>query len=198
MKCTTLKIPRNLLFSILIVIWSLLAACDSSRELLNSERIERRFGNYSIELLESDAQLRISNLYSEQAGQRTCRTYAIVEFAQPVPAAVASLHAKIKTGQSIGSTLDKAGWEIQKRLKYIGELTLTDADSEIARLMRIAVPQSLAVHSYDFAISKDEQTINYASIVEIHHPEYLGAKQLREIYGDSDDKAYPAPALPVL
>lgn len=198
MREFTFNISRNLLFLIALILWSLLTACDSSQELLNSERIERRFGNFGIELLESDAELRISNLYSEQAGQRTCRTYAVVEFVQPVHVAVASVHAKIEAGQSIGSTLASAGWEIQKRLKYIGELPLTDANSAIARLMRVAVPQSLAVHSYDFAITKDEQTIDYASIVEIHHPEYLSAEQVRDIYGDSADMPYPAPALPGL
>lgn len=50
--------------------------------------------------------------------------------------------------------------------------------------MRIALPATLATHVYVFQVRKDGHTYNYATIVEIHHPEYLTATDLEDIYGE--------------
>src|SRR5690606_34722880 len=50
------------------------------RELLNSERIERRFGSYGIDVLQSDGRYRVSNLYSVHDGAKICRTFAVVAY----------------------------------------------------------------------------------------------------------------------
>src|SRR5262245_42966767 len=41
------------------------AAVPAAPELLNSERIEQKFGSYGIAVLRSDERLRVANLYSE-------------------------------------------------------------------------------------------------------------------------------------
>ena len=196
MQGFTFSLINKLLFIIGFSGYILLNACDAGRPLLNSERIEQRFGNYAVEVLRRESELRISNLYSERSGLRTCRTYAIVTFAQPVDLALAALHADIESGRSIGATLRDAGWEVSKRLKYIGKFPVTDADDEIVRLMRIEVPRSLALHNYDVEISKAGRTINYATIVEIHHPDYLTVAELRRIYGDNAAERPPPPLIP--
>ncbi|MBT8077037.1 MAG: hypothetical protein KJO31_00590 [Gammaproteobacteria bacterium] len=168
-----------------------LTGCDEERPLLNSERIQHRFGSYGVEIVRSGPGIRVSNLYSEDASRRTCRTLAITEFVQPVDARVDAVHASILAGGSIGSSLRDAGWEVHKRLTYIGEIPLTDPQSELARLMHVSVPRSLAIHSYDVSVSRSGDHIDYASIVEIHHPEYLDVQQLRAIYGTSADEARP-------
>jgi hypothetical protein len=50
-----------------------------ARELLNSERIAAAFGSYGVEVVAQDDTLRISNLYSTEAGVTTCRTFATVD-----------------------------------------------------------------------------------------------------------------------
>ena len=188
---TIIKTIHNLLYFLIFSSFSLIAACDEERPLLNSERIQQRFGNYGVDVVRSAAGLRVSNLYSEDAGERTCRTYAIVEFMQPVDPRIAPVHARILAGESIGSSLRDAGWAVHKKLTYIGEMPLTDPHSELARLMQVAAPRSLAIHAYDFGVSRNGQELAYASIVEIHHPDYLDVQQLRAIYGDSGEAAPP-------
>ncbi len=197
MQFFTLKTALNFLFSIILLLGSLLTACDDRQPLLNSERIQQRYGNYGVEVLKSGDGLRISNLYSEKSGVRTCRTYAVVEFAAPIHPSVAVVHAEIESGKSIGATLHQAGWTINKRLKYIGEMSVSDADAGLVALMRIEVPQTVALHQYDFEISRDGTTLDYASIMEIHHPDYLSAADLTSIYGVPAD-GLPAPAVPGL
>lgn len=186
---------QKFLFLISLIAALLLASCDRGTPPLNSERIQQRFGNYGVEILQSHPQLRISNLYSETDGRRTCRTYAIVEFAQPIDPAIAELHRKIESGQSIGTTLRDGGWTIEKRLEYIGDIAVTERQAKIAELMRIGIPTSLAMHIYGFVANKDGKSIEYATIVEIHHPDYLDSTELRAIYGEIDA---PAPALPLI
>ena len=57
---------------------------EAERTPLNSERIEARYGSYGIEVLESDTRIRESNLFSEHAGGRVTRTFAIVQYPEIV------------------------------------------------------------------------------------------------------------------
>jgi hypothetical protein len=43
--------------------------------------------------------------------------------------------------------------------------------------------QPLAVHVYDLEISRGETSALYATIAEVHHPDYLDVTALRAIYG---------------
>ena len=148
--------------------------------LLNSERIEQRFGSYGIEVLESGAEYRVSNLYSGTGAQRICRTFAVVRYPPRVDPAFAAEHAAILAGGSIGAVFARAGWRVEKRHLSFGTLAAT---GRVASLMHIAVDTPLAVHVYVLEIVKGQRRFQYAAIVEIHHPDYLRVADLRTIYG---------------
>jgi len=155
-----------------------------AKELLNSERIAANFGTYGIEVLQQDEHVRVSNLYSfPRAGDRTCRTFAVVQYAPTIDPAIKAEHAAIVAGGSLGDVFAAKGWKIQKRHLSYTELPAT---AKLATLMRIAVNTQLAEDVYSLAVSKDGRTIDYATIVEIHHPSYLRVADLVKIYGPAD------------
>lgn len=162
-----------------------LAACASQeiQPALNSERIRQTFGNYGVTVLFNDECWRVSSLYSTEGNVRTARTYAVVEFADPATSALAAQHALIDSGESIGEVFRDAGWSIEKRHLFIGAIEVPAAYTEIAVLMRVALPQNLAIDVYYFTVNKGKRTYNYATITEIHHPDYLSAADLQGIYG---------------
>jgi len=171
---------RNILL-FLIVILSL-SSCASDR-LLNSERIEQRYGNYGIEVLRADAGTRISNLYSEADGIRTMRTLAVVHFAEPMDPRLAAPHAEIAAGASIGATLERWGWRVSKKTLEICRSVPPVAVGYLAA-MRIPGHPPLAVHRYRLLVSAGGRPVDYATISEIHHPDYLSLEDLRAIYVD--------------
>jgi hypothetical protein len=149
-------------------------------ELLNSERIAAKFGSYGIEVLADDAGYRVSNLYSDEQGARQCRTYAVVRYAPVIDAAIATEHAAIVAGGSIGAVFAERGWRVQKTHLHYGELA---ASRRLADLMGIAAMTPLATHVYALDVVRDDRVIEYAALVEIHHPEYLKLADLESIYG---------------
>ena len=156
------------------------SARSSPRQLLNSERIAARFGNYGIEVLASDPRERVSNLYSEANGERTCRTFAVVRYPAAVDPALASEHDEILRGGSIGAVFAAHGWQVVKtNLRYF-EL---DAPERVASLMRVTTGTRLAAHAYELDVAKGGRRFEYALLVEIHHPDYLKREDLSAIYG---------------
>ena len=161
-----------------------LAACASPGTGLNSDRIERAFGNYGVEILRADDTHRVTSLFSSNNAGTTTRTYAVVRYSGKPNSLVASEHARILDGGSIGATFRDAGWEIDKQHVYIGAFEVPKTYTEIASLMRIALPETLATHVYLLNVRKDDRTLQYATITEIHHPAYLDATELEQIYGE--------------
>jgi hypothetical protein len=159
-------------------------ALAQDRELLNSERIAASFGSYGVEVLEQDAQVRVSNLFSGGRADRTCRTFAVVRYAPRIDPAIGAEHARIVAGGSIGAVFAAQGWEVRKTHLRYGERA---APAKLAALMRIDVGTSLAEHVYALDLVKGGRTIEYAALVEIHHPEYLAPADLPAIYGPVDD-----------
>ena len=157
-----------------------LAVCAQERELLNSERIAQTFGNYGIEVLSSDAELRVSRLYSSEGTQEVCRTFAVVAYPSVVDPRFADVHEAIQAGGSIGSTFTAAGWRVDKTNLYFGEIA---SSPRLASLMGGIEPTELAVHVYGLSVVKDGVSLEYASIVEVHHPDYLRREDLEVIYG---------------
>jgi hypothetical protein len=45
---------------------------------------------------------------------------------------------------------------------------------------------NLAVHVYRLSVCRDGVCFAYATLSEVHHPDYLGLAELREIYGGSN------------
>ena len=154
-----------------------------TRELLNSERIAQRFGNYGIAVIESDGRVRVSNLFSEREGRRTCRTFAVVRYPDRVDAAVAAEHDEILRGGSIGAVFAARGWSVGKTHLRFFEV---GASPRVAALMHVSAGTPLAAHAYALDVSKGGRTIEYALLVEIHHPEYLMLADLSAIYGAAD------------
>jgi len=156
------------------------AAPAAGRQLLNSERIQQRFGSYGVEVLEADPHERVSNLYSESGGLRTCRTFAVVVYPATLNPALATEQAEIVRGASIGAVFAAHGWQVVKtNLRYLE----VEAPPRVARLMRVADGTKLAAHAYELDVAKGGRLVEYALLVEIHHPDYLQLDDLRAIYG---------------
>lgn len=153
--------------------------------LLNSERIEQRFGSYGIEVLESAGAVRVSNLFSEHDGQRITRTFAVVTFAEEIPVAAADAHAQIMAGGSIGAVFASRGWTVSRRHLWFGEVPASD---RVLAMMHAAAPAALATHVFELIVSRsDEPAVSYATIAEVHHPEFLSLAELHVIFGAPSD-----------
>lgn len=150
------------------------------RELLNSERIERRFGSYGIEVLEGDGAIRVSNLYSIEQGRRVGRTFAVVFYPESVNPALEDEHAEIQAGGSIGAVFAAGGWTVTKVHRYFGQI---ESSAKVAELMGRRPGEPLALHVYVFKVSLGAESFDYATIAEAHHPEYLTVDDLPRIYG---------------
>lgn len=157
---------------------------ESSRPLLNSERIEGKFGSYEIEVLKNSPNVRVSNLHSLHSGRKICRTFAVVRYAATSSPLYASEHRQIMGGQSMGAVFVSNGWAIDKRHRYFGTLPMT---TSLSRRMGDASAEHVAVHVYVLAIEKAGDSFEYASIAEIHHPSYLDLEDLYDIYGTAVD-----------
>ncbi len=164
------------------VLAAVLSACATEPVLLNSERIERRFGSYGIEVLASEAGLRRSSLYSMHDGVRTCRSYAVVQFADLLDDRYGDEHAEVLAGNSIGAIFRSHGWDLHKQTLHIGTLELPPGTSSISALMHIDGSQQLALHVYQLLLVRDSQVFEYATIMETHHPDYLSTSDLHELY----------------
>lgn len=165
-----------------VVLAAALGASESEPALLNSERIEQRFGNYGIKALASEPGLRRSSLYSVHDDKPTCRTYALVRFAEQHDDRYREEHAKVLAGKSIGAIFRSHGWDVRKQTIYIGGVEVPAAPATITELMRIEGNLTLALHVYQLLLVRNDQVFEYATIVEIHHPEYLSERDLVDLY----------------
>lgn len=174
-----------LLLAVSITFWSgrdAGLAQDSARELLNSERIAQTFGSYGVEVLETSPTVRVTNLFSTAGAVRTCRTFAVVLYPTAVDSAVAAEHAAIVAGGSIGAVFASNGWSVRKtHLRY----STRAASPRLAALMDIAAGTELAEHAYVLDVVRDGRAIEYAALLEVHHPAYLEAPDLAPIYGSA-------------
>jgi hypothetical protein len=171
----------HLLIAVVAALGQALATAQApARELLNSERIAAKFGSYGIEVLAQDVDFRVSNLYSEAYGARQCRTYAVVKYPPIIDDAIATEHQAIMAGGSIGAVFAERGWRVRKTHLYYGEL---DASPRLVELMGIAPMTRLATHVYTLDVMRDDRVVEYATLIEIHHPEYLKVTDLESIYG---------------
>jgi len=159
-----------------------LSACVVEPELLNSERIKQRFGSFGLDVLHSSNGLRRASLYSIEAGRKLCRTYAIVRFDNVPDNVIGEEHARILAGSTIGETFKANGWTIYKETRFVGELQIPAHAGEMLELMAVGENELLAMHVYRLLLKKDEQTIDYATIIELHHPEHLDRKKVTDLY----------------
>ena len=165
------------------------AAEKQASELGNSDRIRLKFGNYGIEIVENGLRIRVSNLFSTTAGHQTNRTFAVVMYPAVIEPAFQKEHEAIINGQSIGIVFKDNGWMIEKRHQYIGQLeTLTDFSDVHALFGDIGEVQPV-IHVYSLIVKKGQDEFHYASIAEVHHPEYLDMDELKAICGSEFESA---------
>lgn len=168
---------------------------STDQPLLNSERIERRFGSYGIEVLKSTPRVRVSNLYSGHGSSKICRTLAVVLYPEQPDPRLTTEHQLIVDGGSIGATFKRRGWSVSKRHLHYGAIDPAPAAPRLERLMGIPPTESLALHIYALAVSRRGIAVDYATIAEIHHPDYLSPADLQPIYGEKPSPPVPANTL---
>ena len=172
--------------SLYVFLLFILLSCNNNTEskntLLNSERIEQKFGSYGIDIVQSDNQSRVSFLYSLEPNNKNKKNYhtlAIVKFKETRQ--VSNIHEKILNGGSIGKSFKKEGWEIDKTNHQM--MVISNPDK---LLFKSWLPQisneNLALHFYELNVKTENYHYLYAEILEIHHPKYLGLNDLTEVY----------------
>jgi hypothetical protein len=168
------------------VLAAALGASATETVLLNSERIEQRFGSYGIDVLASEAGLRRSSLYSSGDGERVCRTYAVVRFTDQPDTSYSPEHARVLAGNSLGEVFKANGWAIHKQTLHIGSFEVAHPAPEIGQLMQLDGGKTLALHIYQLLLARGDQVFEYATIIEAHHPAYLSPAELLNIYHYDD------------
>lgn len=148
--------------------------------LLNSERIEQTFGSYGIAVVYSDASLRLSNLYSLENDEKITRSFAIVGYPESIDPAYAAEHETILAGGSIGATFEAAGWDVVKMRHAFYTTTIW---RDLVPAMRVEPGTPLATDAYELEIARGDEHFDYATIIELQHPDYLTLEALERIYG---------------
>lgn len=151
-------------------------------EFLNSQKIEARYGSYHVDMLSSDGMTRQSALSSDSDTGRVCRTFALTRFTDEAVEKTPITHQQIAEGASIGATLQRDGWSVLKATIHVGSLTIPDPAHPVLGLMQLAKPETLAMHIYKLAIQKEAAAFDYATIIEIHHPDYLDEDDVRALF----------------
>jgi len=172
-----------LAFSALLGVAAPALADDDSPPLLNSERIEQRFGSYGIELLAQTDAVRIASLYSLENGEKVTRTFAVTRYSDSVDARLAQAHERILAGGSIGATLAEAGWTVTRRHLWVGDVPATTG---IGSLMNIDDSSPLGLHVFDLEVSRGDEQLHYATIAEVHHPDHLDRNGIEQLFGPTE------------
>ncbi|MEM9254439.1 MAG: hypothetical protein AAGA91_03270 [Pseudomonadota bacterium] len=195
-ECTTTHARARIIRCVIWLLFGvyLCAAASASPDsgpgkpgLLNSERIQNTFGSYGVELLQSTP-TRVSSLYSLEGDARITRTLAVVVFQQDIVAALEPPLTAILNGASLGATLKNSGWALSKRTRFIGDVPVGARFRALAGLPPEAPPQA-AAHVYELSVQTTDLEYPVATVLEIHHPDYLQRADLQTLFKllDSDE-----------
>ena len=110
------------------------------------------------------------------------RPHPPILLADTADAPIDTEHEQVLAGDSIGAIFKAGGWTIRKATLHIGTTELRRSRNEVALAMRLEYPSKIAVHVYRLLLQKDGDAIDYATISEFHHPDYLDLEDLRELY----------------
>ena len=157
------------------------------RTLRNSDRIQIKFGNYDIDIIENDLNIRVSSLYSVENNIKTNRTFAVVAYPEVIDAAFEAEHEAIINGQSIGIVFEQNGWAIEKHHQYFGEIEVPGHHASTHPLFGGNGTNSAAIHIYSLLVEKDNFSFEYALIAEVHHPDFLQLEDLKAVYGQEPE-----------
>ena len=172
--------------------------------------IEKKFGSYGLDVIENNNENRISFLFSNgdhyialnkiNAAKKSTgykkkyHTLALVSFIDS--AKISEVHKKIIEGGSIGATFKDYGWSITKDSLLVLELS-RDIHPVIQKWLKSKTYENLAVHVYTLTVKNKTQTIRYAEIIEIHHPDYLSLTKLKDIYDINSSREQEASAFKI-
>ncbi len=200
--CRNTMNRQTLLLAVIWFIVAVSAACTIQSEsghseigvsptvvdtLLNSERIQMKFGSYGVEVLYSDSTTRITSLYSSEGDKNVTRTFAVVMYPSVVYSALFLEHQAILNGGSIGQVFKESGWTIEKKSIYFGQISPSEQYSDIYEMMGSIDPVVLAMYMYTFSVKKDGSNFEYATIAEVYHPQYLTYGDINRIYTTVSD-----------
>jgi len=151
------------------------AAVTGTHHLVNSERIKARFGSYHVQVLHQDAATRLASLCSRHDDTDICRTLAVTRFASPTPATLAEADALIRQGDSIGSTLERAGQHLSREIIVEASVPCGEAFTALTG-QTVKRGDLLSLRLYRLDAGPDpEALMPYATIAEAHHPEHIPA-----------------------
>jgi len=156
---------------------------EQSRLFGNSDRIRQKFGSYGIEVLENSPGLRVSSLFSTHDGVKINRTFAVVAYTDVIEPAFREEHDAIINGESIGIVFKKSGWLVNKHHQYFGEIETPPGHFVVSPGSAKTIKNRSAIHVYSLMVKKNGSEFRYASIAEIHHPEFLQLDDLSAMYG---------------
>ena len=196
-------------FKVILLLFTLIIN-GCSYPLLNSEMIEKKFGSYGLDVIENNNENRISFLFSngdhyialnkinavkKSTGyKKKYHTLALVSFIDS--AKISEVHKKIIEGGSVGATFKDYGWSITKDSLLYLELS-RDIHPVIQKWLKSKAYENLAVHVYTLTVKNKTQTIRYAEIIEIHHPDYLSLTKLKDIYDINSSREQEASAFKI-
>jgi hypothetical protein len=161
---------------------------EALRPLLNSQRIERIFGSYEIDVVKNGPELRVSDLHSIDNGEATTRTLALVTYDEQIDQELTDEHRMIVRGSSIGEVFLDFAWVVEKENRYFGEIEASQEYAATYKRMGDIDPTNLTVHIYELFVRKGDLRLHYADIAEVHHPDYFDLQDLREIYAEIFDE----------
>ncbi|MBA3238042.1 MAG: hypothetical protein H0T62_06790 [Parachlamydiaceae bacterium] len=151
--------------------------------LLNSTRIELKFGSYGVQVLTQDmfsaSATRLSNLYSTREVEKITRTLAFTQYVAEIDDQLRVAHEEIVAGGSIGATLKKYGFELKKDLFFKG--LVEDMPVQVQTLMHTK-ENSFATVIYNLSAKSERGYLPYCTIVEIYAPQFLTLEEIDLIY----------------
>lgn len=149
--------------------------------LLNSARIELKFGSYGVQILAQDqvTGIRLSSLYSEHEDEKIARTIAFTQYEANINDKLRMAHKEILAGGSIGSTLKKYGFDVKKDLFFKG--LVEDMPDRLHNLMH-AQERAFATVIYNLVAKEGNNYYPYCTIVEVYSPEFLTLVEVDQIY----------------
>lgn len=166
---------------------------EASPPLLNSERIERCFGSYGVQVIDPVDHLRVARLYSLESGARVCRTLALTAFVVDLPPTLDPAMEKIRAGSSIGATLKSMGWTVGKQTIEVTRVKAGNRFRELSGLITLPQGTIIATHLYRLVAGRAGESHVVARIAEMHHPDYMTLADLERIRGSADQLGAPGP-----
>lgn len=154
--------------------------------LLLSERIREKFGSFFVQVLLQDelSGVRLSSMYTEDAGTKHVQAIAMTAFNLNVDPRLQKAHKEIFDGASIGSTLVKHGFSVEKDLLFSG---LSEPMPEnVSHTLRTDSNQ-FASSVYDLNVKIGNESVYYCTITEIYAPEFLALDELNFLTNNANN-----------